>query len=75
MTDTKQTKSTDAEDCCGGNFGGMMDMLKTMMGGKEGSFDCSAMMKKCCGGEDGKFDCADMMKNMCGGSAEASHQE
>ena len=56
MEDTKQTKSTKNErpggsnfkpGCC--NFDNMAQMMQKFCEGKEGTFDCCAMMKKMCG--------------------------
>ncbi len=57
MADTEQTKSTSTERCgdskfnfsCG-NFKEMFKMMQKFCAGKEGTFDCGAMMQKmCCG--------------------------
>ena len=56
MKDSKQTKSRKAErpggsnskfSCC--NFENMAQMMRKFCGGKDGSFDCCAMMEKMCG--------------------------
>ncbi|MGD8229670.1 MAG: hypothetical protein PVH82_09895 [Desulfobacteraceae bacterium] len=53
MIDTKQTKRTRTEgpegseskfSCC--NFENMAQMMRKFCGGKEGGFDCCAMMQK-----------------------------
>jgi hypothetical protein len=56
MKDAKQTKSTKTEgpggsksksSCC--NFENMAQMMRKFCRGKDGTFDCCAMMEKMCG--------------------------
>ena len=56
MKDTKQKRSTKTEgpggsnsrfSCC--NFENMVQMMQKFCEGKEGGFDCCAMMEKMCG--------------------------
>ncbi len=63
MNDSKQTKSTrtgSPEDsnpkstCC--NFENMAQMMQKFCGGKDGGFDCCAMMEKMCGTDREKSD-------------------
>ena len=63
MKDTKQTKSAKTErpggsnskfSCC--NFENMAQMMQKFCGGKDGSFDCCAMMEKMCGKDREKSD-------------------
>jgi hypothetical protein len=63
MNDSKQTKSTKTgrpggsnfkSSCC--NFENMAQMMKKFCGGKEGGFDCCAMMEKMCGTDQEKSD-------------------
>ena len=63
MKDTKQKKSAKKErpgvsnsksSCC--NFENMAQMMRKFCGGKDGSFDCCAMMEKMCATDREKSD-------------------
>ena len=63
MNDTKQKKSTKTgspgdsnskSSCC--NFENMAQMMQKFCVGKDGSFDCCAMMEKMCGTDRDKSD-------------------